>query len=504
MHLKQPLYRPTPAAIALLLALMGSGTGLRAEELAERRSEQATRYRGQLDELANWCQAQGLEPEARQTRTWAVEADSRQWTFYDLPVEVGSLAPRESDSALMAEWRKRLQALRQGRGEELFALAQQAIAKQRVALAFDLLGEALRQNPDLAEARHVLGYEQHDGQWLRPYEIAKQRAGQVWHEQFGWLSEAHVGRYEAGERNHRGRWISAEHDARLHASIDTGWELETEHFSIVTNHSLRTAARFGAELERLAEVWQRLFPAYLYSQAELVRLFDGGRVAAPRKRHQVIVFRNQDEYRQALRGEIPDDVVTTGVYIGRRRTAYYFVTDAVAGQEPPKLSDRETLLHEAVHQLFGETRRVPPDLGREANFWIIEGVACYFESLARHEGFTTLGGPESVRLLDARHRCLREGFYVPLAELSQLGMSQLQRHPQIAKLYTQSAGLTHFLMHDGNGQFRDALSKCLLAVYSGRDRASTLAEAAGQEYPELDRQYRQFLTRLEPLPDRSQ
>ncbi|MEX2560159.1 MAG: hypothetical protein WD403_09610, partial [Pirellulales bacterium] len=74
------------------------------------------------------------------------------------------------------------------------------------------------------------------------------------------------------------------------------------------------------------------------------------------------------------------------------------------------------------------------------------------------------------------------------------GMDRVQHDERIAMLYSQAAGLAHFLMHYDQGRYRDALVDYLLAVYSGRDRQSSLAELTGTSFDELDRQYREFVT----------
>ena len=168
-----------------------------------------------------------------------------------------------------------------------------------------------------------------------------------------------------------------------------------------------------------------------------------------------------------------------------RRQAYFYVT--------PGEQDDTNLYHEATHQLFSEIRPVSRDIGRTQNFWIIEGIACYMESLVEHEGWTLLGGNDAVRLRDAQHRLLEDNFYVPLSELIGLGMEALQRDPRIARLYSQSAGLTHFLMHAGGGRYREPLIEYLVAVYTERDRADTLPKLTGETDARLDEQYREFL-----------
>ncbi len=94
----------------------------------------------------------------------------------------------------------------------------------------------------------------------------------------------------------------------------------------------------------------------------------------------------------------------------------------------------------------------------------------------------------------ARHRLLVDNFYVPLSELVSFGMLDLQRDRRIAMLYSQSAGLADFFMHDGAGRYRDALARYLLAVYTGRASDKSLAELTGADYGALDAAYRQFMS----------
>ena len=53
--------------------------------------------------------------------------------------------------------------------DALFELAKRAAEAGQLSLAFEWATEAVRENPDHADARRVLGYELHDGQWLTPF-----------------------------------------------------------------------------------------------------------------------------------------------------------------------------------------------------------------------------------------------------------------------------------------------------------------------------------------------
>jgi hypothetical protein len=474
----------SPVAFALSLATA------HAAELDDRLAQSSAEYSRRLEELAAWCDQQQLASQAKLTRAWQRAPSPFELIYDHPPTAAGTLLGGFDLPPEAKAWHKRFAELRKNRADEQFLLAQVAIANKRTSLAMHLVNQVLRENPDHPAARRILGFQLHQQQWLTPFAAARQRAGQVWHRNYGWIPERLVARYEAGERFHKGRLISAEQDERLHSSIDTGWEIETERFRITTNHSLAAGARVGELLEQVADVWDQLLAGYLWSHVELAKMFDGAaRPATARRKHEVIVFRDENQYRQALRGEIPAEVRTTGIYISRRRTAYFFIEPADAAQKP----DDSTLVHEAVHQLFSESRKVAPNVGREANFWVVEGIACYFESLGADEHQSVLGGASTLRMQNARHRLLEEGYYVPLTELTAMGMNDLQRHGDIAKLYSQSAGLTHFLVHGQEGLYRDALVTYLSAVYSGHDRATTLAELTGADFEQLDEQYRQFI-----------
>ena len=208
---------------------------------------------------------------------------------------------------------------------------------------------------------------------------------------------------------------------------------------------------------------------------------------AASRAHKVVYYRNRDEYVAALEKQEPDIGISTGFYLAEKKTAYFF---------DDRSKDNSNLNHEATHQLFSELGRSVRDVGREANFWIVEGIACYMESLVEENGWHRLGGEDAVRLRDAEHRFVVDEFYVPLAELTTYGMERLKRDPKIAMLYSESSGLTYFLVNYEGGRYRAPLVAYLAAIYRGRDRPGTLAELCGTSDDELDREYRQFIKSL--------
>ncbi len=456
-----------------------------ADVLQREAEAQLEQYRADLKDLAAWCAEQGLAEQARQTLD--VLGPSNPYKLYipNLPREAGPAVPPGDAGPEVVEWHRRLQQLRARHATAFYDLARRAV-RTRPSLAYELALAAIRANPDHEAVRRIFGFQKYLGEWRTVYEVQQLRAGRVWHARFGWLPKAHVQRYEQGMRLYEGRWISAEEEAAQRADIRAGWDVETEHYVIRTNHSLEAGVQLGERLERLYGVWQQLFLRFYASQADVVALFSGQaqrrQAAAPR--HQVVFFRSRDDYNRSLRAAMPNIDVSIGVYIPNMRRAYFF-----AGAD---YADR-TLFHEATHQLFQESRRAVPSPGNRANFWIVEGIALFMESLHAEGDYWALGGLDDARMHAARVRLMRDDFYIPLAEFTRLGMDDIQTHPQIATLYSQAAGLAQFLVFHEGGIYRDALVQYLSLVYSGRDTPQTLAELLDAGYPEVDRQYRRFI-----------
>ncbi len=471
-------------------------------------------YREKLDKLAADCDQKSLTEAAACTRAWLPPHDPNTITLFVLPQRADWQWPGRAEpiagkppdtngqdsgahdpaadkqaadkSAALDEWRGSFRKLREAQAEELFDLAQQAVSEKRASLAHELVLETAHENPDHKQARRLLGYVPAHDRWLTPFAAQQEGQGKVWHPQFGWLRKAHVARYERGERFYQNHWIGAAEDARVHSDIKHGWQVESAHYRLTTNHSLEEGVNLCERLERLYTFWQTLFAGYVIGDAELLRRFEGrSLIARDAAKHDVQYFRNRQEYNEALRQFQPQIDITLGIYFDTSHVADFF-----AGPD----QQSGTIYHEATHQLFQETRSVVKDVGRTDNFWILEAIACYMESLTEHEsGVYTLGGADVGRLPAARLRRLRDDFYVPLGRLVTYSMETLQHDPDIAKLYSQSAGLATFLMHADGGRYRPALIAYIEAVYSGRASAETLSQLTRATYPQLDQQYIDFL-----------
>ncbi|MEK6238982.1 MAG: hypothetical protein N2C14_30065, partial [Planctomycetales bacterium] len=157
-----------------------------------------------------------------------------------------------------------------------------------------------------------------------------------------------------------------------------------------------------------------------------------------------------------------------------------------------------TIFHEATHQIFSETRKMRNRkaalVGVNGNFWIIEGIACYMESLRERDGMYTLGGFDNPRMVAAHyHLANPKRFFVHLEELTSLDIQRFQKHPNIAKLYSQGTGVASFLMHHDGGRYRPALMQYLRDVYHGVDTRHSLAKHTGVSFDQLDREYIEYM-----------
>lgn len=478
-----------PLAVAIFLTQSSS-----ADELTRTYLQLTERYRRQLEELATWCEERGLREQAAFTRAWFRAPDPDKTYLPIIPKDVGVLSLSNGASPEEAEWKAQFSRLRRSQGSALFDLSRRAIRAGRATWALELLLAALRENPDDQNIRRILGFQSYQGQWRTNYEVRRLRAGDIWHDRYGWIPRQHLARYESGLRPFDGRWIPAEEEAKLRSKIQSGWVVETERFRIITNHSLEAGVQLAKGLDTLYWVWRQLFVRYYANPAQIAALFDAQARGSlpPLPQLRVVCFANQDDFRAALRTVFPlvENINIAGIYSGRDRTAYFFWT------QPP---DWTNFYHEVTHQLFVETRRISPEAGLRQNFWVIEGAALYMETLREEAGFHVVGGWESQRVCDARYNLIYRNKHIPLEELVKLGMEAFQSHPDLGALYSQCGAVMQFLMHYDYGRYQEATVRYLDAVYSGRDDVLTLSRLTGKSLAELDQEYQQYMKSGPPI-----
>ncbi len=484
----------TQLVVALSIAVSHGGLASAFDEIDDALRASDAEFRDDLASLAAKCRADGLADAAKHVADWYVARDIDRIVIFDVADATTPAVDREiaAEPSESVDWREEFLKLRTARAATIFDLSHKAAAAKRRAQAYALLWEALREDSDHAEARRMLGYEALDGRWVTPMAAYHLRAGRIWHERFGWIAKEDVARYEDGERRVGSRWISAEQDARRHRDIRNGWRVETDNFAVTTNHSLEEGVRLARELERLHRAWRQVFVDYWMSDGEFERTFSDEKkdpvpaaAAAPmrKNRHRVVCYHDREQYVRALQTAQPRIGMSLGVYLDSGRAAYFFAGE---DQHPT------TVLHEATHQLFKESKATIKQPGRDHGMWLVEAAACYMESLRRHDGYDTLGERDAGRFPAAREK-ITEQFYIPLAELAAMSSDDLQRHREIAKIYSQSAGIMTFLLHADGGRHRVPTMVTLDALYTGRAVPRTLAAACDLPYERLDAAYVEFI-----------
>lgn len=472
--------------VALLTLVLCAQHAAAFDEIEDALRASDAEFRDELAALAEQCRAVGELDAAKKLAAWHVERSHSRFVVFDID-DAAQWADAATDS-----WQAKFVALRTVRAARLFDIAHKAAKLKRRSEAYALLWETLREDPQHAEARRMLGFERVDDRWALPFAAKQLRTGRVWHKQFGWIAAEDVARYEQGERKSGDRWVSAEQDARRHREIRNGWRVETEHFVVTTNHSLEEGVRLATELERLHRAWRLVFVDYWMADGEFEKLFapadkpeKSAFVPPPERknRHRVTCYRDREEYVRALQTAQPRVAMSLGVYLDNGRCAYFFAGDE---QHPA------TVLHEATHQLFKESKATTKQPGTRHGMWLIEAAACYMESLRPYDGYDTVGERDAGRFPAAVEK-ITEQFYVPLAELAAMSSDDLQRHRDVAKVYSQAAGAMTFLLHADEGRYRLPAIITLDALYQGRAVPGTLAAACDRTYEALDAAYVEFI-----------
>lgn len=477
---------PRPFLFSLLIVLW-LPIAVQAETVEVRWAKFNDNYRAKLAELATWTEEHKLADAAEFLQSWLPANQADRLVLYVIDDQTKHLEIPAGASSDQQHWATEFRTMRESAGKFLVVLARQAVEEKQYSLAMRLLHAAVREDPNQLDARTALGFERIGDNWFTPFAKTMHDQGLVWSDRFGWLAKEDLPRYEAGEHKVGAKWISAEDDAARRKAILAGWEIRSDHYQVTTNHSLEAGVALSTQLERMYQIWRQLFVEYYASPADLQKLMAGkGTEPAPSRVHEVYLYRDKEDYIRDLKPAQAAIDKTIGIYFDNRRRAYFFV-----GEE----NYEGNVYHEATHQLFQETRRVPRNIGLRDNFWIVEGVAVYFESLSPEPayGYCTLGGLDAGRVPAARERLLTDGYYVPFERLTSLGTAEIQQDRNIAKLYSQAAGQTTFLMQALAGKYRPALLRYISDVYANRAEPGTLFKLTGASGPELDRQYQAFL-----------
>lgn len=450
--------------LTLLVALSGRGfaqttnpaamPGSAAEPGAGNSLNRAA-MRLEMNRLAGICDTLHLVDEAILCRGWVLAAERSDQRRLYLPVELPS---EDASRPQQARWCRYFTAARRGHAQWLYTEAQRLAQAGKEAEAFRTLWQVMREDPEHAEGRRVLGSLVNAVQ-VRP----KLRPGTAAHLDFGWPARSYN-------------------------------RVQTPHFMLTSRADSRASIDIAQRLEAAHALWSQLFFEQWAKPGQLAAKLAGENSAWNESRKmEVILLKDREEYIETLGVREANIGVSVGYYNNRAKQSFFYPSEEL----------QATFFHELTHQLFAESSRIDTlnDAGSQGGIWILEGIALYMESLRSHGTYWTVGGIDAPRLQTARYRAVRDGYWPGWNSFVGGTIDQWKEDPNVALYYAHAAGLTHTLFdllpaanrNSDNNDSRERYMAALTATYEGRPTSSLgllgqLAEdeeAAKLKYQEL-------------------
>ncbi len=496
---------PSPTALVALLVLASPAKDGPVDLRGERDAIRARESKA-LDDLA--ARLKGPEAEAVRALREPAPADDGSTRFVPLGQVVPATKPAGPEAA---------RAIRGEAARAFDDLAERALKANppRLALADECLRAVVARDPGHAEAHRLLGYVPHEGGWATPFAVAKLASGQVLHPTFGWVEGdwvAHLDRgelpapHEKGKPNEKGKptkWLPAAEADALRQDFARGWQIRTEHFSILTDVPLAQAIDFGRHLEALEELFMSMMADVIGpADLPLARLAKDPKLSPAklpaRRPHRVDYFASKDEYAAYLAPlQGPGIRDTLGIYLPakelRAREGVSFFYRDPGGQ----LGEAETMFHEVSHQLLFE--RTPGKYDPEKrDFWVYEGLGAYFETVRpQADGSLRVGGLVGRRLEVAQDRVVGKSEFIPISSIVKYDRFIFNGGDggDVHLHYAEAMALAVFFMNAHDARYREPFLDYARDVYKGRQKPGSkgLDERLGTSFGLLARDFLGFL-----------
>lgn len=390
-------------------------------------------YLVELEKLASKCEELKLPIQAEQTRTWWPQTRTDQ-TWLALPTAAVTNKPYENEE-LVSKWQTRFEILRRRHALYLIEEIKKLLDGKDEIAAYRLVWRAYREDPQNPQLKFVLQ------SFLNATGVdSKARLASTAHPKYGWPAK-------------------------------TFHRVQLPHFRVVSNASPELLEQWAQELEKIFAVWTQAYPDLWLAPGSLKNRLAGKNVPLERKAEMnLVLFRSREDYIQHL-GKAEQLIENSvGYYSPKETTSYFYIEDGAISYP--------TLVHELTHQIIQEASLVrgsEPWTAR-SDFWIVEAIALHAESIWIGDDYATVGGWESPRLQVARYRMLRDDYWMDWESLRGHSAETWKQQEELARAYTQSAGLAHLWLDDSDPVVRESFFKYLTSVYRNKPNAKLLYE----------------------------
>jgi hypothetical protein len=420
------------------------------------RSERASlefQFGENLVKIADWCRKENLQNQVPITFALKTNRDPRRQYIFLPSSKSNATAPKGIDKDLV-KWLEKINATKVEHSKRIFKLAEKCIAADAPATAYQLLHEVLHYDRDNAEVRAMLGHKKKDDGW------------HVISDSFRW------------------RTSKIDHPT-LPLEKGQYYKAVTPHFEIDSTADETRTRYLANQLERAHAVWRQVFFDYWGSKKKLKECMAGKtKFRTPSRKFKVVFFRNKLEYANVMAPLVRGIEKSSGYYSIKRRMSFFYDGDTLA---------EKTWRHELTHQLFRESRgRVPENAFQNSYIWLDEGVASYFESLADHDGYITLGGFDARRTQYARIQSVIQDDLASIASLNAISQDQWQLRAD-ANLYSQSAAIVDMLLNDELGKHEQDFVSLMQVIYKGRPKPGLFKKILGQPTTYFDSRFKEYL-----------
>lgn len=414
----------------------------------------------ELEKLATKCDELNLPEQASQTRSWWPQTRPDQtWLVFPIAEDLNASAEKNN---LIDKWRARFEALRRRHALYLLEEAQKLLASKDETSAYRLVWRAYREDPQNKQLAFVLQ------SFLKASDIdTKARLATTPHPKYNWPAK-------------------------------TFHRVQLPHFRVVSNASPEILEKWTQELEKIFSVWTQAYPDLWLAPGALKNRLAGKNVPLERKAEMnVVLFRSREDYVQQLGKSEALIESSVGYYSPKDTTSFFYV-------EGDSIS-YPTLVHELTHQILQEASllRGSEPWATDSDFWIVEAIALHAESIWLGDKIATVGGWESPRLQVARYRILRDDYWMEWESLRSHSAENWKQQPELAKAYTQSAGLAHLFLDSNDPVKRETFFKYLTSVYRNKPNSALLdeaipASALKEKYEDMMQVPAQSLEQLSP------